>query len=139
MTTKSPAKFQKEPSTTVGGFASIRHPLSKTPAKFPIYLSTTVGGVASTRYLLSEGWRRKLRNDNVTELRKAEYCVPSRFLKKTSRKYACSNILKILQPKKENFQIKILIFFIFLLKIKIVVLVRTASVVLVRTASARRF
>ena len=33
------------------------------------------------------------------------------------RKHAYSNILKILQPKKkENFQIKILIFFIFLLK-----------------------
>ena len=32
------------------------------------------------------------------------------------RKHAHSNILNILQPKKENFQIKILIFFILLLK-----------------------
>ena len=32
------------------------------------------------------------------------------------RKQAYSNILKILPPKNENFQIKILIFFIFLLK-----------------------
>ena len=32
------------------------------------------------------------------------------------RKHTCLNILKILQPEKENFQIKILIFFIFLLK-----------------------
>ena len=31
-------------------------------------------------------------------------------------KHAYSNILKILPPKNENFQIKILIFFIFLLK-----------------------
>ena len=31
------------------------------------------------------------------------------------RKHAYSNVLKILQPKKENFQINILIFFIFLL------------------------
>ena len=33
------------------------------------------------------------------------------------RKHASSNILKISQPKTESFQIKILIFFIFLLKI----------------------
>ena len=32
------------------------------------------------------------------------------------RKHAYSNILYILPPKNENFQIKILIFFIFLLK-----------------------
>ena len=32
------------------------------------------------------------------------------------RKHAYSNILKILPPKNENFQIKFLIFFIFLLK-----------------------
>ena len=32
------------------------------------------------------------------------------------RKQAYSNILEILPPKHENFQIKILIFFIFLLK-----------------------
>ena len=32
------------------------------------------------------------------------------------RKHAYSNILKILQPKKENFQIKIMPFFLFLLK-----------------------
>ena len=32
------------------------------------------------------------------------------------RKQAYSNILKILPPKSENFQMKILIFFIFLLK-----------------------
>ena len=32
------------------------------------------------------------------------------------RRHAYSNILKILPPKNENFQIKILIFFIFLLK-----------------------
>ena len=36
---------------------------------------------------------------------------------KTLRKQAYSNILKILPPKKENSQIKTLIFFIFLLKI----------------------
>ena len=36
---------------------------------------------------------------------------------KSLRKHAYSNILKFLQPKKkENFQIKTLIFFIFLLK-----------------------
>ena len=36
---------------------------------------------------------------------------------KSLRKHICSNILKILPPKKnENFQIKILIFFIFLLE-----------------------
>ena len=34
----------------------------------------------------------------------------------TLRKRAYSNILKILPPKNEKFQIKILIFFIFLLK-----------------------
>ena len=34
----------------------------------------------------------------------------------SSRKRAYSNILKILQPKKKHFQIKILIFFIFFLK-----------------------
>ena len=34
----------------------------------------------------------------------------------TLRKHAYSNILKILLPKNENFQIKILIFFIFLPK-----------------------
>ena len=35
----------------------------------------------------------------------------------TLRKHTYSNILKILPPKKnENFQIKILIFFLFLLK-----------------------
>ena len=33
-----------------------------------------------------------------------------------SRKHAYSYILKILLPKNENFQIKILIFFMFLLK-----------------------
>ena len=38
------------------------------------------------------------------------------FLHIPLRKHAYSNILKILQPKNENFQIKILIFFIFLLK-----------------------
>ena len=35
---------------------------------------------------------------------------------KSLRKHAYSNILNILQPKKENFQIKILIFYRFLLK-----------------------
>ena len=34
----------------------------------------------------------------------------------TLRKHAYSNILKILPPKNENFQIKILLFFIFLPK-----------------------
>ena len=37
-------------------------------------------------------------------------------VKSPLRKHACSNILKILLPKTENFQTKILIFFIFLLK-----------------------
>ena len=32
------------------------------------------------------------------------------------RQHAYSNILKILQPKTENFQTKIMIFFLFLLK-----------------------
>ena len=42
-----------------------------------------------------------------------EQCVQSKSL----RKHTYSNILKILPPKKnENFQIKILIFFLFLLK-----------------------
>ena len=36
------------------------------------------------------------------------------------RKHAYSNILKILHPKTETFQIKILIFFMFLLKTWIV-------------------
>ena len=36
------------------------------------------------------------------------------------RKHANSNILKLLQPKQEKFQIKILIFSIFLLKTQIV-------------------
>ena len=36
------------------------------------------------------------------------------------RKHAYLNILKILQPKKESFQIRILIFFIFLFKTQIV-------------------
>ena len=36
------------------------------------------------------------------------------------RKHAHSNILKILPPKNENFQIKIQIFFLFLLKTQIV-------------------
>ena len=36
------------------------------------------------------------------------------------RKHAYSNILKILPPKNENFQRKILIVFVFLLKTKIV-------------------
>ena len=35
---------------------------------------------------------------------------------KSLRKHAYSNILKILPPKNENFQIKIQIFFLFLLK-----------------------
>ena len=39
---------------------------------------------------------------------------------KTLRKYTYSNILKISAPKTESFQIKILIFFIFLLKTWIV-------------------
>ena len=34
----------------------------------------------------------------------------------TTRKQACSNILKISPPKTKSFQIKILIFFIFMLK-----------------------
>ena len=38
----------------------------------------------------------------------------------TLRKQAYSNVLKILPPKNENFQIKVLIFYIFLLKTKIV-------------------
>ena len=38
------------------------------------------------------------------------------FLYNSLRKHVYSNILKILQLKKENFQIKILIFFIFLFK-----------------------
>ena len=33
------------------------------------------------------------------------------FVIETLRKYAYSNVLKILPPKNENFQIKILIFF----------------------------
>ena len=49
----------------------------------------------------------------------------------TLRKQAYSNILKILPPKNENFEIKILIFFIFCSKHRLWVLVRTAS--------ARRF
>ena len=43
------------------------------------------------------------------------------------RKQAYSNILKILPPKNESFQIKILIFFIFLLKLRLWVPVRTAE------------
>ena len=39
------------------------------------------------------------------------------FCRETLRKQAYSNILKFLQPKNENFQIKILIFCTFLLKI----------------------
>ena len=47
--------------------------------------------------------------------------VQGKYLCQTLRKHAYSIILKILQPKNENFQIKkILIFFIFLLKTKIV-------------------
>ena len=42
-------------------------------------------------------------------------------------KHAYSNILKISPPKTENFQIKILIFFILLSKHRLWVLVRTAS------------
>ena len=38
----------------------------------------------------------------------------------TLRKQTYSNILNLLTPKNENFQIKILIFLIFLLKIEIV-------------------
>ena len=41
------------------------------------------------------------------------YILPFRH---SLRKHSYSNILKILQPKKENFLIKILIFFILLLK-----------------------
>ena len=40
----------------------------------------------------------------------------SRGIERIFRKHAYSNILKILSPKNEKFQIKILIFFIFLLK-----------------------
>ena len=39
-----------------------------------------------------------------------------KVVQNTLRKHAYSNILKFLPPKTENFQIKILIFFIFLLK-----------------------
>ena len=42
------------------------------------------------------------------------YCL--HIHEKPLRKQAYSNILKILPPKNENFQIKILIFFISLLK-----------------------
>ena len=50
------------------------------------------------------------------------------FITKT-RLFKYSNILKILQPKMENFHIKILIFFhIFAQKHRLWVLVRTVSV-----------
>ena len=50
----------------------------------------------------------------------------------TLRKQAYSNILKILPPKNENFQIKLLIFFSYFCS-------KHRLWVLVRTASARRF
>ena len=42
--------------------------------------------------------------------------VDKEKIENSLRNQAYSNILKILPPKNENFQIKILIFFIFLLK-----------------------
>ena len=48
------------------------------------------------------------------------HCTQKRLYKsaglKALRKHAYSNILKIFPPKNEHFQIKILMFFIFLLK-----------------------
>ena len=42
--------------------------------------------------------------------------IPMRTYKLSLRKQAYSNVLKILPPKNENFQIKIQIFFIFMHK-----------------------
>ena len=56
--------------------------------------------------------------DDMFSITQAEMLekIPFRTNELPLRKHAYSNILNILPPKNENFQIKILIFFKFLLK-----------------------
>ena len=68
---------------------------------------------------LSKQHRPKSDAPNVAS-DKGLHCLPLQYCFRhinTLQKYTYSNTLKILPPKNESFQIKIMIFFIFLLKI----------------------
>ena len=85
------------------------------PVRIKDKMASSIGPDGMARFqsiVLNERCNKNIYNKKVGTQRQVEPCI--------TRKHAYSNILKFLQPKKENFQIKILIIFIFLFKAQIV-------------------
>ena len=85
--------------------------------KFSVYLNRCV-------FVMQQGDHNGSTNHNIWTAKRTKHGKKSGS---ALRKHAYSNILKISPPKNERSQINILIFFLFLLKTYIVVLVRAAS------------
>ena len=82
--------------------------MTKTPVKFPKDQLRTVGVDAHTRQVLLQGGGR---NHEITELRKAQYYVPSLFFEKAGdNKYGMQTLVAFMDKIVQDTQILLQVF-----------------------------